>query len=240
MAQRVSSGFCHHCNAQVMTTQNAPSHVIHAIISLFLLGLWIPIWFLRTLCADPPRCTRCGQHVSTGAVNGAVAILMVVVATIGIGIALSIFSGNDRPSPQIAKQAAATADEPRDSPPVAVTPEEAESSRRFLGGLFAADASATPPASFAPPAVKPLATRPVAPAAGAAVAIAPSATIPLKPALPWQAERQWLIDGKLVTGSVKSWNTANVVIETRDGRTIETTPDRITFSDRYWVESKMK
>jgi len=74
MPQIHGGGFCKHCNGQVLTVRTAPSHLAHALVSLFLLGLWLPIWFLITLCADDDRCTRCGSTVGKRT-NGAIIVL---------------------------------------------------------------------------------------------------------------------------------------------------------------------
>lgn len=57
---------------------------------------------------------------------------------------------------------------------------------------------------------------------------------------PWQASRKWLLDGKVVSGSLKSWNPTKVVIILATGAEVETTRERLSLSDRTWVESHFK
>lgn len=55
------SGYCHHCQRNVLVRRQTPNHLIHALVSLFLCGAWIPIWLLITLFSrEPFRCTACG------------------------------------------------------------------------------------------------------------------------------------------------------------------------------------
>lgn len=44
--------------------QPTPNHVVHALVSLFLVGLWIPIWILIAASAgkDPAVCVKCGNR----------------------------------------------------------------------------------------------------------------------------------------------------------------------------------
>lgn len=43
--------------------QQTPNHVVHGIVSVFLLGLWIPVWIMIALTAgnEPAQCVKCGN-----------------------------------------------------------------------------------------------------------------------------------------------------------------------------------
>lgn len=50
--------------------QQTPNHVVHALVSLFLIGLWIPVWILIALGSgnEPAACVKCGnRRLPTGA-----------------------------------------------------------------------------------------------------------------------------------------------------------------------------
>ena len=53
---------CTKCDAVMPHNQPTPNHVVHALVSLFLVGLWIPIWILIAVSSgnDPATCVKCG------------------------------------------------------------------------------------------------------------------------------------------------------------------------------------
>ena len=57
--------WCKLCKRHTLHFQEVEkiNHVLHALLCLFLCGLWWPIWLLLTLCRTryPFRCSRCGQ-----------------------------------------------------------------------------------------------------------------------------------------------------------------------------------
>lgn len=57
--------FCPTCNTLRLFEKEGTSHLVHAIVSLFLCGLWIPIWILAALAnsSQPARCTQCGASI---------------------------------------------------------------------------------------------------------------------------------------------------------------------------------
>lgn len=70
MPQITGSGFCEHCKSKVLTTRNATNHLAHAVISVFLLGLWVPVWLLTYLSEESPRCTACGTPTEKRTLTG--------------------------------------------------------------------------------------------------------------------------------------------------------------------------
>ncbi|HVA50155.1 MAG TPA: hypothetical protein VNH11_27565 [Pirellulales bacterium] len=64
-----SSAFCQHCQRDTLHEQQTEelSHILHLLISLFLCGLWLPIWILMALgqsnrnARAPWVCQACGS-----------------------------------------------------------------------------------------------------------------------------------------------------------------------------------
>ncbi len=54
--------------------QQTPNHVLHAILSLLVIGLWIPVWIVIAIGAgsEPATCVKCGNRRP---VQGAAVIL---------------------------------------------------------------------------------------------------------------------------------------------------------------------
>jgi hypothetical protein len=60
---------CPSCDAVMPHNQPAPNHVVHALVSIFLIGLWIPVWILIAIGSgkDPATCVKCGtRRLPTG------------------------------------------------------------------------------------------------------------------------------------------------------------------------------
>lgn len=55
---------CAKCDALMPHNQPTPNHVLHALVSLFLLGLWIPVWILIAIGSgkEPASCVKCGNR----------------------------------------------------------------------------------------------------------------------------------------------------------------------------------
>lgn len=65
---------CAKCDAIVPHNQPTPNHVVHALVSLFLIGLWIPIWIIIAMTANKAEatCVKCGsRRLPTGAATTA-------------------------------------------------------------------------------------------------------------------------------------------------------------------------
>lgn len=56
-----SSRWCPSCEDYVLARSVGPNHLVHALVTLFLCGLWLPVWIIVCLTIDDrSRCTRCG------------------------------------------------------------------------------------------------------------------------------------------------------------------------------------
>lgn len=66
MAIEQSGGFCENCQKQVVTWKKAPSHVVHALLTLFTAGAWLIVWLViaaRSADARTWHCSQCGNPV---------------------------------------------------------------------------------------------------------------------------------------------------------------------------------
>ena len=64
MSIKQTGKYCNHCKKNVMATGTKPNHVLHFILSLFTIGLWIPIWILVSIGkVGGYRCVECGIKV---------------------------------------------------------------------------------------------------------------------------------------------------------------------------------
>lgn len=84
-----SQGYCPTCQRQVLIQRDAPNQLVHALVSLFLCGLWIPVWLLVSMDSKPWLCSQCGTpqksaRNSTAALAAVAGILL--LALIGIVI----------------------------------------------------------------------------------------------------------------------------------------------------------
>lgn len=62
MPYEQSQIWCATCQRYTLAQRPAPSHLVHGLVSLFLCGLWIPVWLIATLRAGHHhfRCSSCG------------------------------------------------------------------------------------------------------------------------------------------------------------------------------------
>jgi hypothetical protein len=53
---------CRYCNQPRLFQKPGTSHLLHAIVTLFLCGLWIPVWIIAVIMngSKPYRCSQCG------------------------------------------------------------------------------------------------------------------------------------------------------------------------------------
>jgi DNA-directed RNA polymerase subunit RPC12/RpoP len=58
-----NSRFCASCSRQVLATRPATNHLLHFFVSLFTLGLWVPVWILTSIKVGGWRCQTCGRKV---------------------------------------------------------------------------------------------------------------------------------------------------------------------------------
>jgi hypothetical protein len=59
-----TSAYCEHCRRPVLGRRDGPNHLVHALVSLFLCGLWIPVWIIAALSTGGYACPTCGGRVS--------------------------------------------------------------------------------------------------------------------------------------------------------------------------------
>lgn len=57
-----SQGYCRHCRRTVMAQRDGVNHILHLLLSLFLCGLWIPVWIFIIIFAANAAwfCPVCG------------------------------------------------------------------------------------------------------------------------------------------------------------------------------------
>ncbi len=54
-------GFCRHCNKRTEIYRKSCNHVVHAILSLFTLGIWLIVWIGSAIRFGGWKCTACGS-----------------------------------------------------------------------------------------------------------------------------------------------------------------------------------
>lgn len=63
--QETCGNVCRTCNARrlFVRTRHQTNHLVHALVTLFLCGFWLPIWIYLSCTeqADPWRCATCGS-----------------------------------------------------------------------------------------------------------------------------------------------------------------------------------
>jgi len=60
--------YCASCNRNTLHQRRTANHLAHGIVTLFLCGLWIPVWFIAAMSKGNYRCQTCGlEH--TGALG---------------------------------------------------------------------------------------------------------------------------------------------------------------------------
>jgi hypothetical protein len=90
----ISSRHCRHCRKQVPAVRNPPNHVLHALITFFLCGIWLPIWILNCIIHDW-RCPTCGNKLPTASDHFASFVLIslsVLVALIAVGSMVALMT----------------------------------------------------------------------------------------------------------------------------------------------------
>ena len=101
---------CPVCNQPRLFTKPGVNHLIHAVVSLFLCGLWIPIWILAALIngLQAYRCVQCGSAADAGVRKGLVAVGIVLLFFWGIAtynVATSVATRRSAPAPSAAPPA---------------------------------------------------------------------------------------------------------------------------------------
>lgn len=58
---------CASCARPTLHVQKTPNHVLHLLLSVFTLGVWVPVWIIVSLTKQKPRCTICGSDSTVSA-----------------------------------------------------------------------------------------------------------------------------------------------------------------------------
>jgi hypothetical protein len=66
MALHHWQSYCPRCKRPTLHVRSTPDvpHVLHLVVTLFLCGLWLPVWILHSIASgsgEPWRCTGCGM-----------------------------------------------------------------------------------------------------------------------------------------------------------------------------------
>ena len=99
-SQLQTQGFCATCNQERLFTKPGMNHLVHALVSLFLCGLWLPIWILAAAAngSEPYRCVQCGSKASGSSARAfvALAVVVFVVWVIAASFLYSNYSGGSK------------------------------------------------------------------------------------------------------------------------------------------------
>lgn len=64
MGMKQTGRYCPMCERNVLATATTPNQLLHFFLSLFNLGLWVPVWILVAVVKiGDYRCTKCGSCV---------------------------------------------------------------------------------------------------------------------------------------------------------------------------------
>lgn len=61
MGYETMHGFCRTCGRASVFQREAVNHILHLLITLFLCGLWAPVWLVLVILRPSYRCTNCGR-----------------------------------------------------------------------------------------------------------------------------------------------------------------------------------
>lgn len=62
MPSEEESAYCKECRQNVLCRRQVPNHLVHALVTLFLCGTWLPVWFLVAVFGKGKwRCAYCGS-----------------------------------------------------------------------------------------------------------------------------------------------------------------------------------
>lgn len=62
MSEEKKRRFCKDCNAKVLAVRKGTNHLLHFFISLFTIGLWVPIWIFSAIKIGGWKCPTCGRR----------------------------------------------------------------------------------------------------------------------------------------------------------------------------------
>lgn len=86
---------CPTCGTARLYTKSGVNHLVHGLVSLFLCGLWIPIWLLAAAsnAFTPFRCTTCGHGYNAGVMPGVALLVLLGILGLMVGGAASSIGG---------------------------------------------------------------------------------------------------------------------------------------------------
>jgi hypothetical protein len=59
-----ASGYCTHCEKQVLIRRKGTNHVLHLLLTLVTGGLWLIVWILCAIKIGGWHCAQCGTSVA--------------------------------------------------------------------------------------------------------------------------------------------------------------------------------
>ena len=65
MAIQQPTGFCKHCNKQVMANRTGVNHILHFLIAFFTCGAQALVWIGLCIKLGGWKCSSCGLPVSS-------------------------------------------------------------------------------------------------------------------------------------------------------------------------------
>jgi DNA-directed RNA polymerase subunit RPC12/RpoP len=63
MGFQEKSGYCSHCNKNVLVRAQTPNHVLHLVLSIVTGGFWIIVWIILCIRVKEWHCSQCGQRI---------------------------------------------------------------------------------------------------------------------------------------------------------------------------------
>jgi hypothetical protein len=69
-----TQGYCPNCRVYVLATREGMNHVLHLLLSVFLCGLWLPMWVLLTIVDGATATYQCGRCGSVTSSSGPAAV----------------------------------------------------------------------------------------------------------------------------------------------------------------------
>lgn len=90
MPSEMGSVYCQRCQRQTAATRKTPNHILHLLISLFMCGVWLPVWLLIATTSGHYRCNTCGFQAKSASSYVLFAVLLVIL--IGFGALYGLFA----------------------------------------------------------------------------------------------------------------------------------------------------
>ncbi len=93
MAQQVKQFQCPTCGGPRPFNRQTCNHILHLLITLFLLGMWLPVWILMAFSPGPWTCSTCGSRDQWGQRTNLIKLpLYAIIITLVAGVGLWYFS----------------------------------------------------------------------------------------------------------------------------------------------------